>query len=252
MISRIFGCALGAGCAAGLALAFLQALFTAPIILQAEIYETAAASVLLQQAAAPANDVGVWLVHGGEVHENAGSASGVLGTLAGEWAPADGAERTFLTSLTSVLIGFGFALLLLPAMLLGGREINATSGLLWGLGGFAAVALAPALGLAPELPGSAAADLSDRQGWWIATAIATAAGLRLVTAGRVPLFKLAGVALIFAPQVVGAPHPGEYTSTAPAELASQFAAASLACAAVFWTVLGSGLGYLWQRQGTSA
>ncbi|NRG16634.1 CbtA family protein [Rhizobiales bacterium] len=249
MISRIFGCALGAGCAAGLTLAFLQAVFTAPIILQAEIYETAAASGLFQQAAASANDVGVWLVHDGEAHGGAGDAGGVLGALSGDWAPADGAERTFHTSLTSVLIGFGFALLLLSAMLLSGRKIDPSSGLLWGLGGFAAVALAPSLGLAPELPGSAAADLSGRQAWWIATAIATAAGLRLATAGGPSLVKLAGVALIVAPHVAGAPQPHEYTSTAPAELAGQFAAASLVCAAVFWAVLGSGLGYLWQRRG---
>ncbi|MXN67489.1 cobalt transporter [Stappia sp. GBMRC 2046] len=248
MISRIFGCALGAGCAAGLTLAFLQAVFTAPIILQAEIYETASATGLLQQAAASANDVGIWLVHGGEIHQNIGGAGGILSGLSGNWAPADGAERTLFTSLTSVLIGFGFALLLLSAMLLSGRKIDASSGLLWGLGGFAAVALAPALGLAPELPGSAAADLSGRQGWWIATAIATAAGLRLVTAGRPSLVKLAGVALILAPHVIGAPQPHEYTSTAPAELAGRFAATSLACAAVFWAVLGSGLGYLWQRR----
>ncbi|MBV9066138.1 MAG: CbtA family protein, partial [Methylobacteriaceae bacterium] len=36
-------------------------------------------------------------------------------------------------------------------------------------------------------------------------------------------------------------------STAPAELAAQFAATSLVVSAVLWALLGLGVGYAWQR-----
>jgi predicted cobalt transporter CbtA len=44
-----------------------------------------------------------------------------------------------------------------------GHDLDARRGLLWGLGGFAALHLAPAVGLPPELPGMASADLAARQ-----------------------------------------------------------------------------------------
>jgi len=265
MIARIFATALGAGCVAGLILAVLQAVFTVPIILQAETYETAANSPLLHNAVAPtvvasANDVGIQVVNTsvaghadhGRFEPDAPSGSGLLDTLFGDWAPRDGIERTFFTSLTSVLVGFGFGLILLAAMLLGARKIDANEGLLWGIGGFAAVALAPALGLAPEIPGSAAAALVDRQVWWIGTAIATGIGLWLIVAKRKLPPRLAGLLIVVAPHAIGAPLPQGYVSTAPAEIAGQFAAASLVSAAVFWAVLGSTLGFIWQRQERTA
>ncbi|MGV8769566.1 CbtA family protein, partial [Pseudomonas aeruginosa] len=55
--------------------------------------------------------------------------------------------------------------------------------LLWGLAGYAVFCLAPSLGLTTELPGTAAADLVQRQYWWIATAAATAVGLALLVIG---------------------------------------------------------------------
>src|SRR5690606_6042804 len=128
-----------------------------------------------------------------------------------------------------------------------GVTVDARSGLMWGLGGFAAVALAPALGLPPELPGSAAADLVDRQVWWIGTALATGLGLWLIASRPQALLKAAGVVLLLAPHVIGAPQPHAYASQAPAELAGHFAATSLVCAAVFWALLGLGLGLFWQR-----
>lgn len=47
------------------------------------------------------------------------------------------------------------------------RAPTRTQGLLWGLAGCATFVLAPTLGLPPELPGTAAADLTLRQTWWI-------------------------------------------------------------------------------------
>ena len=59
--------------------------------------------------------------------------------------------------------------------------------------------------------------------------------------------QIAGAVLIAVPQIVGAPHPHEYISTAPAELAGHFAAASLAVTAIFWVVLGSASGAFYER-----
>lgn len=251
MINRIFGTALGAGCMAGLILAVMQAVFTVPIILEAETYENA--SVLapgLQHAVALGNDVGVWFVHGGEAHAgHAVEAAGFLDRIFGDWAPEDGLERTFYTAVSSVAVGFGFALMALAAMLLGAKRMDAGTGLAWGIAGFAAFSLAPSLGLPPEIPGSAYVDIVDRQTWWWSTAFATAAGLWfLLAARRGPALKAAGIALILAPHIVGAPHPESFTASAPAELAGHFVAASLVSSAIFWAVLGSGLGWLWSRR----
>lgn len=246
MLTRIFGVALGAGCAAGLALALLQVLFTTPLILQAEIYETASLDApVLRHAVAGADEVRLVLAHGGVGHAEGGG--GLLDAVFGEWAPEDGLERALYTALSSVLIGFGYALMLLSVMLFGARKIDPSTGLLWGIGGFAAVTLAPSLGLPPELPGSAAADLLARQTWWLGTAAATGLGLWLIGSRESAALKASGVLLLIAPHLFGAPHAHEYASRVPAELQGHFVAASLVLSAVFWALLGSLTGWLWQR-----
>jgi len=170
------------------------------------------------------------------------------------WAPSDGIERFLFTLLANLVIGSGFGLLLSAAFALrhayAGEPIDAVRGVVWGIGGFVAFALAPALGLPPELPGSAAAELVARQGWWIATALATAAGLALLAFARAPLWKVVGVLAVVLPHVIGAPEsPHDGHGTAPAELSAAFAAASLAAAAVFWAVLGGVGGWVFARLG---
>ena len=54
-----------------------------------------------------------------------------------------------------------------------------------------------------------------------------------------------------APHIVGAPQPEAYASTAPAELAGHFAAASLAVSAIFWSVLGFLCGAIHERLAAS-
>jgi predicted cobalt transporter CbtA len=53
--------------------------------------------------------------------------------------------------------------------------------------------------------------------------------------------------LIAVPHIIGAPHPHEFVSTAPAELAGHFAATSLAVTAIFWGVLGYLSGAFYRR-----
>lgn len=211
--------ALLAGTIAGLALFALQHWTVIPTIEQAEAFETTA-----QHAMA------------GHGHVDEG------------WQPADGLERTAFTALTTALAGIAFAALLVGVMSLDGRRVDARSGALWGLAGFACFVLSPALGLPPLPPGVEAADLMLRQSWWLGTAVATAIGLHLLLGReRTWLVRLAGLPLLALPHLIGAP-VGAYGSTVPADLVRSFAIASVLTNAVFWLLLGSVSGFLLRRQ----
>lgn len=217
MFRRVFIAAVIAGLAAGLIVSALQAAKLTPLIAAAELHE------MLEPAAqeTPA------------------------------WQPSPGVERTAVTVLANLIIGVGFGLLMSAGFalhqLLAGAVTDARHGLLWGLAGFACFSLAPSLGLPPELPGSASADLLARQGWWIGTALATAAGIGLIAFARHPLWRILGGAIIALPHLIGAPHAPSEAGSVPAGLAAEFAAASLATAALFWVVLGSIGGWLYAR-----
>lgn len=249
MFQRIFLSAIGAGFAVGILMAAIHQFTTVPLIIKAEVYENSAdkaAYLMVPQVSmvikAVAND---WdfakLVH--KVHGKEVAAEGAEEA----WGPEDGFERIAYTSLATIIISAGFALLLVGAFSLTGRPVDGRQGVLWGIAAFAAFTLAPALGLPPELPGSAAAELVARQGWWLGTAIATALGLAgLVFSSNWVLRGLALV-LIVLPHVIGAPHPHEFTSTAPAELSGHFAAASIVVSAIFWSLLGWTSGTLYSK-----
>jgi cobalt transporter subunit CbtA len=237
MLKRVFSVGLLAGLIAGLALAVMQHFITVPLILAAEVYETAA-----EAAAPPAahdHDAGA----GGHHHEHGASAS----DQAKEWSPADGFERTLSTSVATIVTAIGFALILLAAMLVAGEEITPMRALSWAACGFAATGLATGLGLAPELPGSAGAALESRQVWWIATAFASAFGLYLLLRATPLWARLGGLVLLLLPHVIGAPHPHNFISTAPAELAAQFTASSLVIHAALWAIVGISTGFFWMR-----
>jgi len=239
MLHRILLAALVAGFVGGLATAALQHFTTTPLILEAEHYENGEAGLAHSGLGGEAiGGARLILAHGGAEHADGDHEA---------WAPTDGIERTLYTSVATIGTAFGFALILLSAMVLTNTRITARSGLLWGLAGFAAAGLAPALGLAPELPGSAAAELELRQIWWVATAVATAGGLWLALRVSTPLAIAGGIVLMLVPHIVGAPHPDGFVSEVPAELAGHFAAASLVVMAVIWSLSGSVAGYVWQR-----
>lgn len=212
--------ALLAAFIAGLTVFAVQSVRVVPLIIAAEAYE---------EAAPPPTE------SAGHSHE------------AEAWEPEEGFERQAYTALADVLVAFGFALVLTGLFALRGRPVDARQGLLWGAAGFAVFALAPALGLPPELPGTQAAALGLRQFWWLGTVLATAGGLALVVFQRTPMWRIAGVALLALPHLIGAPHPHEHGGSAPAELAAQFIVASLVTSAIFWAVLGSSAGWLYGR-----
>ena len=217
--------ALLAGSVSGVFLAVIQHYTIVPMILEAETYEVAGN-------------------HGGHVHTAEASAEMA-------WAPDDGYERTFFTSINIVFIGIGFGLLLTASYALC-RSITWRSGLLWGAAGFAAFHLAPAIGLPPELPGDAAAGVGVRQVWWLLTVGATVVGLWVVVFRPLSYQKILGLALIVLPHVFGAPQPEVHGGMAPEELRSAFIITSLVTNAIFWIVLGMFSAYLFNRMGDSS
>ncbi len=216
-----------AGLLAGILLAGLHLVATVPIILEAETYE--------QVAAHPPH-----IATGEAAHHHHGD---------GGWAPEDGIERALFTLLADIVTAVGFGLLLVAAYVLAGRNVDWFQGLSWGLAGFAAFVLAPAIGLPPELPGMEEAPLPDRQIWWLATVAATAAGLALLYLGREPLWAVAGIALLVAPHLYGAPQPAQHHGMVPEALAHDFVASVLVVNLLFWAALGSLSGLLFRRLG---
>ena len=211
----IFFAAICAGVVAGGAMSVLHQVAMVPLIVQAEVFEDAAAQRAphtTQAAAVP--------------------------THAEEHGPA-GLNRVLLTVLADLLAGIGFALLLSAALALRGGSISLGLGILWGVAGFAVFSLAPSIGLPPELPGAESAGLVARQIWWLATVAATAGGLALLAFGYRLALALVGLALIAAPHVIGAPQPIVHISVVPAELTRSFVVGALATNLVFWMLLGA-------------
>lgn len=237
MIMRLVSAALVAGFIAAVVATGLQLTLTSPLILAAERYETQAEA---PHAEAPSL---IHRVHAhGEAHQDAAKAS--------EWQPAPGFQRMAFTALATLVGGVGYALLLGAALLACGREPTPETSLAFGIAGFLAVALAPALGLPPELPGMPAAPLETRQFWWVMTAVSTAVGLYLIAIRRVPIAILGGLVLIVAPHLVGAPETDHAASALPAGYAAQFAARSLGIGFVFWSVIGLAFAWAWAVVGS--
>lgn len=230
MTIRLLSAALVAGFLAAFVASGLQFALTSRLILEAETYENHA-------ALAPAPALIVRAAH--SEHQHGGGAA-----EAEEWQPAPGLPRLAFTALATLVTGVGYALLLGAVLLATGRTVTRSEALRFAIGGFIAASLAPAVGLPPELPGMGGAALEARQGWWLVTALATASGLFLAVIRGGALATAAGLALIVAPHVWGAPHVTESGALPPA-LAAQFAARSLAIGFVFWTVLGLGFGWAW-------
>jgi cobalt transporter subunit CbtA len=224
-------CALVSGALAGVAFFAVQSVTTRPLIAQAEVYERAAS------AAAPTVAMHE---HGAGGHEHAAEAQA--------WEPADGIERTAYTLAATVLIGIGYAFLLVGAIGLSGRAVTIRSGLAWGAAGFLAFFAAPSLGLPPEPPGAHAADLLLRQEWWLGTVAATCAGLWLLAFQNRVRARLVGLILLVIPHLVGAPHVAGSIDEHP-ELSANFVWAALAANAALWLTLGLAVGTVLPRLG---
>ncbi|MDG9854813.1 CbtA family protein [Pseudomonas nitroreducens] len=234
MIKRIAQTAGFAGLIAALVLTVAQLLWVSPLILKAETYEKAEPAAALVEE------------NHEHAHEHAAGAVAAHEHDAQAWEPEDGWQRILSTTGGNLVVAVGFALMLAGLFTL--RAPGKTSeGLLWGLAGFAVFTLAPSLGLPPEVPGTAAADLTLRQTWWVGTAAATAGGLALLVFGRNWALRGIGIALLVVPHVIGAPQPEVHSSLAPESIAHEFIVASLITNAVFWAALGLGAAWLFRR-----
>lgn len=218
MFQRIVFAAAISGLIAGLVVSALQTVRVVPLIYEAETYEKASPPAHTHPAGTPAHD------------DEAGIDL----------------SRTALTAVSNVIAAIGFALLLIAGFAVHGG-IDWKKGILWGIGGFIAFSLAPSIGLPPELPGTFAAPVPDRQIWWAATAAGTSIGLLLLVFKPGASWKVLGAAAIALPHIIGAPHPERLGGLAPAELMHAFVVAALVSSVIFWAVLGACSGYFFGR-----
>jgi cobalt transporter subunit CbtA len=230
IFSRIIYSAILVGVVTGVLLSSLQVASLNPIIFAAEAYELDAGETVADKASEGYSD------HSHKQGEDA-------------WAPEDGLERTAFTFLANILLGTGYAAVMLALMnlswLVRKRRISWSQGSLWGLAGFTAMFFAPALGLPPEIPGTAVAPVEHRQIWWLLSALSVAIGLGIFafSAARI---KALGLLFLVIPYVVGAPyvdgpmfrHPDPNAAQALVYLQQQFVVISGITNLVFWLVLG--------------
>lgn len=242
LFRRLILAAVAIGIVVGVLLSVGQQFSTVPIIAAAETYEQPAEPA--HATSAPTHGDSHQHSHG---HDEAGS-----------WAPADGLERMVFTVLADVGVAIGFGILLLVLMALArstlGATISPVTGALWGAAGFGAVFLAPAFGLSPEVPGTAAAALGSRQSWWIATVAIVAVALALI-AFAPGYKKLGALVLLPLPYLFGAPEPSGalFAGHGPEEVAAleqlhgRFIVATGVVNAAFWVVLGVACGWAMRR-----
>jgi cobalt transporter subunit CbtA len=225
MLSRLLLTGVISGLIVGVFVTLIHLTTVTPIILQAETYE---------QKAAPAHEHAA----GAPQHEH------------DAWAPGDGLERGLYTLMANLVMTVGFGLLLAAGFTLAGTTPSLGIGALWGLGGYLSFSFLPGLGLPPELPGAAAADLVARQSWWLATVAASVAGLALIAFAKTWALRVLGVVLLVAPHIVGAPHPaaGE-AGMVPPELAAHFVMATMFMNLAMWIALGLSAAWLFERFG---
>ena len=228
-MQRIVMAALLAGALAGCVAFALHMLQTTPLILHAEIYESGEAS------------------HDHEIAAGAKPKARALAHEDKEGWPAEGFERNAYLLLADVVTALGFSFLLVGAMALSGRAIDWQKGIIWGLCGYVVFYVTPTLGMAPELPGMVGAELAERQTWWLATVAAALMAMGLLFFANGLLWKSVAALLLVAPHAIGAPHPVMEPGNVPAELAAQFAVASLVVSGLFWMVLGGFAGYFYDR-----
>jgi len=242
LFRRLILSAVAVGVLAGILLSVGQQFTTVPIITAAETYE---------QPAAPAHD------SHGTAHAHGAAHSHGHGDAESRGA-AEGFQRAAFTVLADMGVAIGFGILLLVVMALARTTLGATmgpgTGALWGAAGFGAVFLAPALGLSPEVPGTAAAALESRQLWWITTVAIAAIALALL-AFAPGYRKLGALVLLPLPYLFGAPEAdgplfaghGPEAVEALEQLHLRFIVATGLLNAVFWVILGVACGWVMRR-----
>lgn len=224
MLKNILTSAVFAGVAVGCVAALLQFWLVTPSLFEGELYET-----------------------GARVHF---ASDGTTQSVSGSPGIWEEPSRQLMTVGFNIVTFTGFAFFLVAGFAIAersGHEVTPKQGLIWGLCGFIALQLAPAVGLPPELPGTPAAEVGMRQVWWVACVLCTAAGLGLIAFGANAIAVALGFIVIALPHIVGAPHLDTYFGVAPPELSAHFVSLSLGAAAMTWALLGFVAALLWVR-----
>ena len=221
---KILTSAAIAGLGSGLLAAALQIWFLQPVLILAEMHEPGAAGHMIGAEGGG---------HGGHDHAD--------GDDHGD-AEYGAVARAGLVFAFSALIYTGYALVLAACMALAARRgtpLDARTGAIWGVAGFAVFQMAPGFSMPPEAPGMSAADIDLSQIWWWSTVAATAAGLVLVAFGTGWMQRIAGAVLILAPHAAGAPQPDAHAGAVPPEVAGLFVSRALGVSLVAWTAMGA-------------
>ena len=176
------------------------------------------------------------------------------------WGPADGAERIGYTIGADVAIAIAYALFMISFMALHNLKANKpkltmATGAAWGIASMLIFFAAPAMfGLHPEVPGTEAAILENRQGWWALCVALTAAGIAVLYYAPTKL-KLGGLILAAIPHMIGAPMPEHhgFANTDPqavealTQLTTQFYLFTAIGMGIFFVLLGMLSGLAVQR-----
>jgi len=257
MIRNMATSALAAGCAAWLLAVTLHFAFVQKYILLGELYETGAAehfagvtAATVDHASGAAHDHGATDDGAKDHGADTPSSTEAEGHDHGKADASSGLSRNLWTGVFFGLVYVAYALILCAGFGLVqayGRMVTARDGLLWGMAGFAAFQLAPAMGLAPELPGTLAAELAARQLWWWGTVAVTAAALGLIGYGRTLASAALAVLLLALPHVIGAPEVEGFSGVAPPEVAAAFSARVLGTGLAVWAAMGWVAGAVWER-----
>ena len=240
MIVKYLLAALVAGLLAGALQTVAQQAKVVPLILEAEKYEGGAMP--------EKHDHMTGLNLSIATTANAHTADAT--TVAGEEEEGGmlfGVGRTTGTLMADLVAGAGFALVMMAVSLLLGQPVTLATGALWGAAAWLAFQLMPAMGLPPELPGFPAADLFQRQMWWVGTVVASVVALYLMILRKEPLMKAIGVVLLIVPHFIGAPQAADETTNVPAILAAEFAVATLSAGLFFWLMIGLIMGAINDR-----
>ena len=237
MFRRIFLTALLAGFLSGSCISIIHEFTTTPIILLAEKFEKKGISE--ERKVGIDKSIPLRLSHN---HIKMREIKPVVT----QPVPYDW-ERAFLSSISNIITGVGFSLILVACFSLRRTKIGGRQGVVWGIAGFGVISLAPALGLPPEIPGVFTADLGTRQMWWFICVGATASGLWVLIFRSGKFWVTFGIILIALPHLIGAPQPIQIGGFAPPEIASKFVSASLVTSAIFWLVLGWMSGAFWKK-----
>ncbi len=212
------------GLLAGLVLAALQSFATVPLILEAEAFENPGMA---------AHDHGTPARRARHEHDH------------GAWAPADGWNALLVRRVQlrqrhrlRAPSGSGFRS---RRGIAGWRK-----GIAWGLAGFAVFSLARIWAAAGT---SRHACCRSRRPPGLVAGDGGGDGSRsaLIAFRRGVAWPLAGLALIVAPHLFGAPQPASHDTPVPADLHRQFVIAVTATSLVFWVVLGAIAGAVRQR-----